>query len=352
MKRRYTTMLTHSHKYEPLLTIIFSVLLGVLVYYINRYNISLPNEHWTFYNELEIFLTIIVVYLSMGLGLKVFYKKLRQNNNRKEGSLFKVSYWLLIVFTLLINYLIIIYLKFRLDIPNPFKLDTDGMRYYIITVIPQLIIVAQIYINYYYQKQVLLIQTNAQLEKATIEAKYQALQNQLYPHFLFNNLNTLISEIKYNPSNATNFTQNLADVYRYLLQFNDIKLISLSKELDFIKSYLFLHEVRIGSAFTFTINIPNSYLDLKLPPLSLQLIVENVFKHNTINKLNPMSIKIFIDDKYIVVQNPIIPKQNVLSTGKGLLNLISRYKLFTNHEVIILEKDNLFTIKIPLISYE
>ena len=110
------------------------------------------------------------------------------------------------------------------------------------------------------------------------KAQYVALQGQLNPHFLFNNLNTLIAEIEYDPSNAVLFTRNLSDAYRYVLQCQDKMLISVADELQFINAYLFLHRVRIGDFISVEYNISDNYLDSKIPPLTLQLLIENVIK--------------------------------------------------------------------------
>ena len=118
-------------------------------------------------------------------------------------------------------------------------------------------------------------------------------------------LGLLLAEIEYNPANAVRFTRNLSDVYRYVLQSQDKTLITLGEELEFIQSYLFLHEVRLGNCITCNITIPTEAMEYQLPPLTLQLLVENVIKHNSINSNKPMDITIQIVDHFLVVSNPI-----------------------------------------------
>ena len=111
------------------------------------------------------------------------------------------------------------------------------------------------------QNTLKLQQEAAELQKENNTARYAALQNQLNPHFLFNSLNTLIAEIEYNPSNAVRFTKHLSSVYRYVLQSQDKTLVPLNEELDFMKSYLFLHEVRLGNCISCECLVPDDYSD-------------------------------------------------------------------------------------------
>lgn len=117
------------------------------------------------------------------------------------------------------------------------------------------------------------------------------------PHFLFNSLNTLISEIEYAPKNAILFTQRLSDVYRYILQSQQQRLVTIESELSFIDSYIFLHKVRLGDCIRIENRIEADNYDLKLPSLTLQLLVENVIKHNIINMDMPMNILIDYDSE-------------------------------------------------------
>ena len=196
-----------------------------------------------------------------------------------------------------------------------------------------------------------LQQKAAQLQKENNAARYTALQNQLNPHFLFNSLNTLIAEIEYNPSNAVRFTRNLSDVYRYVLQSQDKTLITLGEELEFIQSYLFLHEVRLGNCIACNITIPTEAMEYQLPPLTLQLLVENVIKHNSINSNKPMDITIQIVDHFLVVSNPIHAKKSDTTSGVGLQNLSNRCKLMIGTDIIINNENQIFTVKVPL-KYE
>ena len=185
--------------------------------------------------------------------------------------------------------------------------------------------------------------------KSRTEAELKNLRNQLNPHFLFNSLNTLIAEIEYNPQNAVHFTKHLSSVYRYVLQSQDKTLVTLGEELEFIRSYLFLHEVRLGNCLTCQNNVPAEYAEKMLPPLTLQLLVENVIKHNSITPGKPMVITIRIEDEYLSVSNPIHPKKSVASSGIGLENLAKRCELMSGKKIIIKNETEKFTVKVPLL---
>ena len=189
-------------------------------------------------------------------------------------------------------------------------------------------------------------------QKKLNEVQIAMMQAQLNPHFLFNSLNTLISEIEYAPKNAILFTQRLSDVYRYILQSQQQRLVTIESELSFIDSYIFLHKVRLGDCIRIENRIEADNYDLKLPSLTLQLLVENVIKHNIINMDMPMNILIDYDSENgrILVTNKIRIKPNVVSTGMGLKNLSARYLLICNQDITIENNTNYFTVKIPVLN--
>ncbi|MCS2661378.1 histidine kinase [Bacteroides fragilis] len=204
----------------------------------------------------------------------------------------------------------------------------------------------------FYRQLVLLHEKAEQFEEASIKAQYVALQNQLNPHFLFNSLNTLISEIEYSPRNAVLFTQRLSDVYRYILQSQQQRLVTLKSELSFIDSYIFLHKVRLGDCIRIDNKVELHNYDLKLPSLALQLLVENVIKHNIINMDYPMKILIDYEQQsgMLAVTNEIRVKPNVATTGMGLKNLSIRYRLICDKNILIESNTNYFTVKVPLLN--
>lgn len=190
------------------------------------------------------------------------------------------------------------------------------------------------------------------LEKEKLQAELQQLKGIINPHFLFNNLNSLSSLISENPSQAEDFLDELTKVFRYLLRNNETELTSLGQELQFINSYYHLLQTRYGKAISMHINIDAGLESYLLPPLTLQLLVENAVKHNRIHKDYPLRIELFNDDghRLVVKNNLSLREHSIESTGIGIRSINSRYQLL-NHETLTIRKDaETFCVIIPLIS--
>jgi sensor histidine kinase YesM len=187
------------------------------------------------------------------------------------------------------------------------------------------------------------------IEKANLLAQYETLRNQLNPHFLFNGLNTLISFIEQQDKRAATFAQNLSDFLKYLLTYNKQKLITLQQELVIVNQYAFLQGSRFEDNLKVTINVPDEFLDWMVPPLTLQMLVENAIKHNKISSTYKLGIDIYENDHYIYIKNNLQLKNKVESAHVGLENIKGRYKLFTNQEVKIETTITEYKIGIPLL---
>lgn len=205
-------------------------------------------------------------------------------------------------------------------------------------------------INFFKQWQKSLLDAE-HFKQEKLKADYRVLQNQVNPHFLFNSLNVLISEIKHSPNTAVEFTRKLSKVYRYVLQSKNHDLIALNKELKFIDSFIFLHKVRIGDALDYSINIPEETLQMQLPPLTLQILIENAIKHNVANEENVLKISIASDgNNNIIVSNNLQAIENVDSTYTGLSNLSKRFELLKKDGFTYGEQEEKFVVNIPLID--
>lgn len=259
-----------------------------------------------------------------------------------------LAYAAVMLLLLLLNYGVLVSAKILVGADYPFIFPNGGIRILVIVWLVELVILGLLLANRSIQNMLILQQQAADLQRENNTARYTALQSQLNPHFLFNSLNTLIAEIEYNPSNAIDFTKNLSDVYRYVLQCQDKSLVPLRDELDFMQSYLFLHEVRLGNCIHWNADIPSVWMDSLLPPLTLQLLVENVIKHNSITSSKPMEVSIRVEDGFLVVSNLIRPKKSRQSSGIGLTNLSNRCKLMLGKALVILNQDGIFTVKVPL----
>ena len=297
------------------------------------------------------FVFVVATFNILGyctLRISSWMNRLYSNNLRWKWKFIAVYIGVMLLF-LLLNYGLLVAAKLMGRAENPFTFQIGGIRILLVVWLVELVILGLLLANRSIKNALRLQQKAAQLQKENNAARYTALQNQLNPHFLFNSLNTLIAEIEYNPSNAVRFTRNLSDVYRYVLQSQDKTLITLGEELEFIQSYLFLHEVRLGNCIACNITIPTEAMEYQLPPLTLQLLVENVIKHNSINSNKPMDITIQIVDHFLVVSNPIHAKKSDTTSGVGLQNLSNRCKLMIGTDIIINNENHIFTVKVPLI---
>ncbi|PHQ61630.1 MAG: hypothetical protein COC08_04045 [Maribacter sp.] len=186
------------------------------------------------------------------------------------------------------------------------------------------------------------------LKQEKVKSELVAIKNQVNPHFLFNSLNTLNSVIRNNPESATDFVDKLSFMYRYILQSSEKGLVTLAEELTFLNSYTYLINIRYANRFKLIYNINVDINAIKIPVLSLQLLVENAVKHNEISESNPLIVRIYKDGNYISVENEIKPRTNLEeSTGNGLLNLSKRYKILKGGDIKIYKNTN-FIVKLPI----
>lgn len=184
-------------------------------------------------------------------------------------------------------------------------------------------------------------------------AKFDALKNQLDPHFLFNSLNVLTSLIEENPSAAQKFTTSLSKTYRYVLEQKNKDLVELSEEMKFAKTYLNLLKMRFEDGIICDIPVNLNLGDAKVVPLSLQILLENAVKHNRVSTQQPLHIEIFEDKNELVVKNNLQEKE-ILGKGSkvGLINIQQRYGLLTNRKVLIIKTENYFEVRLPLLTKE
>jgi len=191
------------------------------------------------------------------------------------------------------------------------------------------------------------------LEKENSQIRFETLKSQLNPHFLFNSLNVLSSLIKKDSDRAQNFVDEFSSVYRYTLEVIEKPVVELKEELDFAKSYLFLQKIRFDNAVDMEINVDASKLNFFVPPLAVQTLLENAFKHNRASFDNPLNIRIYDEDNFLVIVNNLQPKiKGSDSKGVGLNNLNKRYELLGEKlpQYSVTEKE--YVAKIPLIEPE
>lgn len=202
------------------------------------------------------------------------------------------------------------------------------------------------------QQKIKLLLSKLEQEKSI--AKYNALKNQINPHFLFNSFNSLISLISTNQEKAEFFLQELANIYRYVLYQSEETVVSLKKELKLINSYIALQKIRHGENLVIEKLIDADQLGLLLPPMSLEVLVENSIKHNIIEKSSPLKIKISTYRNFIQISNNYQPKKAETTENRGIgqQNLINRYRLINQELPVFFIKNNEYIARIPLIEPE
>ncbi|MCU0353840.1 MAG: histidine kinase [Cytophagales bacterium] len=200
-------------------------------------------------------------------------------------------------------------------------------------------------------------QREAQIEaerfkKISVQAQYQTLKNQVNPHFLFNNLNVLSTLVYKDPEAASEFIEELAKVYRYVLQNFEKELVELRTEMEFIKSYAYLLEKRFGHSIRIETDVPERFQPYYIVPVALQMLIENAIKHNVSSRSKPLHIRIYVDDtQQLVVQNNLQPKpEKETSTNIGLENISKRYEFVSKQRIAIQRDPEFFTIRMPLLQ--
>ncbi len=190
------------------------------------------------------------------------------------------------------------------------------------------------------------------LEAETRTNELRALQSQVNPHFLFNNLNSLDELIDSNPIEAKNYVNKLAQLYRYLINSNDNDVVTFKEELEFANNYIYLLDQRYGDSYKFTVvNHSTDQESILIPPASLQLVLENVVKHNIGSVSNPLEIEIIIDQEKIVIKNEKRLKvKRGDSNNVGVKNLNARYELLSDKSVKVTNTATEYRIELPFIN--
>ncbi|QJW90309.1 histidine kinase [Spirosoma taeanense] len=191
-----------------------------------------------------------------------------------------------------------------------------------------------------------------QLRKVNLQSQFESLKAQVNPHFLFNSLNSLSSLIADEPDKAEQFVDEMAKTYRYLLQTNEGELTTLATELGFIDSYYHLLKTRYRAGIDLTVDVPPHYRQHQLPPLTLQMLLENAVKHNVILAGRPLHISITTtDDGWLQVRNNLQRKTGrVASNQIGLTNIAAKYRLLAQADPIVSDDNGYFTVVLPLLA--
>lgn len=311
-------------------------------------NIVMEDDLWNhFHIQLFAHFVVIVTMCLADYRLVLF---LNRHLPYSKNVLYRIVADLagLIVISILLLWL------FNILIYDMLHVSRDGMPSFLtkfalglLTNTPILLVLELIY---YFQAEQKAIADSERAKREVLLFQHETLRAQINPHFLFNSLNVLSSLIYINPENANKFTKALSKSYRYVLSLNQRPAVSVAEELQALSSYIFLMKMRFENSFTLTENITDSSKkDGFIIPLTLQLLVENVFKHNVATEESPLAIWISIGSDYVTVENEIRLSNNSDRGGIGLKYLSKQYKLYVK-EIIVQHTAYLFTVKVPYIT--
>lgn len=334
---------------ETKLRILYPILSGSFVWLIIQFTTEEPALIRGFLHD--VFRNAIAFELTRLIFIKIKPKELTFNNFKRKLTL-QLLYSLIII----LPGVILFYCawKYTFTVVRPRFSDVDLQM--ILSQIGNAIIAISWATLVYFLYQFILHWHKTSIEKAVlekenIETRYLSLKNEINPHFLFNNLNTLHGLIFENQQKASEYLLNLSDIYRYILSNNSTELIDITKELEIIEAYFVILNNRHGNNINWKNTVsPNTIKQTKIAPLVLQMLLENTVKHNIIDHNHQVKITLSELDEYFVFENNCHPKTSVTSTQLGLTNIINRYRFLTELPVLIEKSDEVFTVKIPIIK--
>ncbi len=295
-----------------------------------------------------------VLLISMGTTLSISYGVvsvliwLQNHYPWKTGIVRRI--FLEITLTTLTSCILIVLLTLLSHLIVPKKdLLTSIFNYLIVAIVMNFILVAITEGIFFFREWRKSIVESERFKKESIRAQLESLKNQVNPHFLFNSLNTLSSLIDHDKEMSKEFLDDLSTVYRYVLQNKDEEIVAIKTELEFIQSFTHLLKKRHGDGVHFHFNIANEDLNNGIPPMTLQLLIENAVKHNIASRKKPLKVEVFSLNNRLTVRNNLQPRKQVNSTGIGLKNIERRYQFLIDQNIKISKSNQLFEVTVPTI---
>lgn len=223
--------------------------------------------------------------------------------------------------------------------------------YYVVALLITIVVSVIFHAIYFYKHWQESKVTEQKIIAGTASAKFDALKNQLDPHFLFNSLNVLTSLIDEDPRQAQRFTTSLSKVYRYVLEQKNKDLVTVDEELQFARTYVQLLKMRFEDSIVFDIPENSANPEARIVPLSLQLLLENAVKHNRVMASKPLHIHVYEDDNMLVVRNNLQEKEVVRKGSRvGLINVQERYRMVSDRQVDIRKTATDFEVRLPILT--
>jgi hypothetical protein len=291
----------------------------------------------------------IVCYLGNEIIWIVTRKKLNWLGNPAKANL--ISLLSFITYGMLAGLIVgFVFHKYIWLTPANRLIDSILSKAFIVLTV-DLTIVSIFYSRFIVRYWIASIKNEEKLKHESLVARYEALKNQVNPHFLFNTLNTLTGVVEKNPEKASEFIRKLSDIYRYVLEQKDKELIQIKEEMIFVQDYIYLSKIRYGDGLYVEYHVDND--NYMIVPLGLQMLIENAIKHNIISSDQPLKVEIGTDKNFISIRNNLQRKSTVGHANQiGLENLIKRYAYLSDTKVEIIETKTHFEVKLPLLKNE
>lgn len=327
--------------------ILLSYLLSLLVTYIFAGNRMFTNFEESFKYTLFGFLIAITLWKGNQLIGWIVSKKYPWNiNPRLSLTVNLMGAFIYSIIAISLIYFFIFQYLFNI---NFFENLSSIVPQIIVTLVISLLVTATFYIITFFKWWRIATVNEEKLKQEAIQLRYDALKSQVNPHFLFNSLSVLTSLVDTDTQKAKQFIQQFSNIYRYVLEHRESEIVPLCEELNFIESFTNLHHIRHGENLQVSIDINDT--SGYVIPLSLQILMENCFKHNIISEEKPLKVRVWRDNDYIVVQNNFQMRNSINeSGGVGLETISKQFSYFTNIKVEIVQTAEYYTVKIPIIN--
>jgi len=251
-----------------------------------------------------------------------------------------------IIILTIVNYLTFIVIQ-RQQIDILYSKTYEGLKYLVGSVVLSVILVN---LSHFFTSWRQAAVNEEKLRREKLQVEYEALRNQVNPHFLFNNLTALSSLVYKDREKAVTFIREFSNVFRYVLESREKEVVDLATEKKFIESVSYLYRIRYENSLQINLRLTDA-TDKYIIPMALQMLLENAIKHNAISEGSPLKVDILEENNYVVVKNNLQPKKTIIVSSRiGLENIKSRYKYLSDKEVIVKASDETFEVRIPVLS--
>ena len=340
-------MFSHKYRYYFVLLLSFYTYLSTLLCEVYKY-FNIPIE-W-YYAAGTITVITLLIWESNRLIEPFFVKRLVEHKNKIKAL---ITFFLAGGFlTTIVCFAVVLTVSMAIH-NNSFQNTFIPLKLNLIyaTLVNLLFHLVNAIFFYFKEYRIKLVEAE-QLKSKTSQAELQVIKSQINPHFLFNNLNVLSALVMQNSSEANKFIEAFSQVYRYILNNQHKELVELKTELEFIKPYIYLLEKRFSSGLKITINIDETQENKFIIPASLQMLIENAIKHNVASRIKPLHIDLHTNGNQTLVVSNNLQLRDIVenSTEIGLQNIMKRYLLVGEREVIVNKTAENFMVTLPLLS--